>query len=51
LERLQKFINNPSLIILFAHYLNVNGLERVRESGNMMKHEEAYYEAFDVMIS
>lgn len=50
LERLQKLINNPCLILLFTKYLMVNGYSRINGNKSMQKYAEAYYEACEVMI-
>lgn len=50
LERLQSFLNNKALMLLLLVYLNINSFSRVHRSSNMLRHREAYYEAFHVMI-
>ena len=50
LERLQHFLNNESLILLFVDYLQTNGYSRIHCSPNMVKYRHAYYEACNVMI-
>ena len=50
LERLQHFLNNKSLMLLFVDYINVNKFQRVHTSPNMAKYREAYYEACSIMI-
>ena len=50
LERLQQFLNNKCLMLLFVNYLNVNGFTRVHQSSNMTKYRLAYYEACHIMI-
>jgi len=51
LERLQHFLNNESLMLLFVSYLRVNRFRRIHESGNMVKYRHAYYEACNIMIN
>ena len=51
LERLQKLINNKSLIFLLAFYLEQNMFSRITKSPNMRKYEKAYYEASAIMIN
>ena len=50
LERLQHFLNNGSLMLLFVDYLRINGFSRIHTSPNMVKYREAYYEACSIMI-
>jgi hypothetical protein len=50
LERLQKLINNKSLIFLFGNYLEKNNFSRVSKSENMTKYQKAYLEACKIMI-
>jgi hypothetical protein len=51
LERLQHFLNNESLMLLFVDYLQVNGFQRIHISPNMVKYRLAYYEACNIMIN
>ena len=51
LERLQHFLNNESLMLLFVDYLQVNGFQRIHMSPNMVKYRHAYYEACNIMIN
>ena len=51
LERLQQFLNNKSLMLLFVNYLKVNKFRRIHTSHNMVKYRFAYYEACQIMIS
>ena len=51
LERLQHFLNNKCLMLLFVNYLKVNGFTRIHSSSNMVKYRHAYYEACNIMIS
>lgn len=51
LERLQHFLNNKSLMLLFVDYLQVNGFSRIHQSPNMVKYRHAYYEACNIMIN
>lgn len=51
LERLQKLIDNASLILLIIQYLLVNGYKRIIDSHNMQKYRNAYLEAFQVLMS
>ena len=51
LERLQHFLNNESLMLLFVEYLQINGYSRIHTSPNMVKYREAYYEACGIMIN
>ena len=51
LERLQHFLNNESLMLLFVDYLRTNGFSRIHTSPNMVKYRHAYYEACQVMIN
>ena len=50
LERLQEFLNNEPLMLLFIEYLKANQFQRVHQSQNMLKHRQAYYEACNIMI-
>jgi hypothetical protein len=50
LERLQQFLSNNALMLLLLVYLETNSFDRVHRSANMLRHREAYYEAFYVMI-
>lgn len=50
LERLQEFLNNEPLMLLFIEYLKNNQFSRVHQSQNMLKHRHAYYEACNIMI-
>ena len=43
LERLQEFLNNESLMLLFVEYLKNNHFTRVHQSQNMLKYRQAYY--------
>lgn len=43
LERLQDFLNDESLMLLFVEYLKNNHYSRVHQSANMMKYRQAYY--------
>ena len=51
LERLQHFLNNESLMLLFVNYLQKNGNTRVHSTPNMVKYRHAYYEACSIMIN
>lgn len=51
LERLQHFLNNKSLMLLFVDYLEKNKYQRVHLSPNMVKYRHAYYEACNIMIA
>ena len=51
LEKLQKLINNPALVLLFARYIQLNGRSRIEKSDNMGKYREAYLEACHIMIN
>lgn len=51
LERLQQFLNNESLMLLFIDYLQTNRFSRIHSSANMLKHRHAYYEACNIMIT
>lgn len=51
LERLQQFLNNESLMLLFVTYLQENGFARIHQSPNMVKYRHAYYEACNIMIN
>ena len=51
LERLQQFLNNESLMLLFIDYLETNRFSRIHSSANMLKHRHAYYEACNIMIT
>jgi len=46
LERLQQFLSNKALMLLLLMYLKSNSFTRVHRSSNMLRHREAYYEAF-----
>ena len=50
LERLQHFLNNECLMLLFVDYLRINGYSRIHASPNMVKYRHAYYEACNIMI-
>jgi hypothetical protein len=50
LERLQQFLSNNALMLLLLFYLETNSFDRIHRSANMLRHKEAYYEAFHVMI-
>lgn len=50
LERLQEFLNNEPLMLLFIEYLKTNHFSRVHQSANMLKFRHAYYEACSIMI-
>ncbi len=50
LERLQQFLNNQGLMLLFVVYLSANGYQRIHASPNMVKYRQAYYEACGIMI-
>ena len=50
LERLQHFLNNECLMLLFVDYLRINGYSRIHMSPNMVKYRHAYYEACNIMI-
>lgn len=50
LERLQHFLNNECLMLLFVDYLRINGYSRIHSSPNMVKYRHAYYEACNIMI-
>ena len=51
LERLQKMINNPCIMIILSRYLKANGASRITGSANMAKQKEAYFEAIHKMLS
>ena len=51
LERLQQFLNNESLMLLFIDFLKSNKFSRIHSSANMLKHRHAYYEACSIMIN
>ena len=50
LERLQHFLNNECLMLLFVDYLRINGFSRVHSSPNMVQYRHAYYEACNILI-
>jgi hypothetical protein len=50
LERLQNFLNNPSLMLALLVYLSENSFGRIHRSSNMHRYREAYYEAFQIMV-
>lgn len=51
LERLQNFLNNECLMLLFVDYLEQNAYSRIHQSPNMVKYRHAYYEACSIMIA
>ena len=50
LERLQDFLYDEALMLLFVEYLRNNHHSRVHQSPNMAKYREAYYQACGIMM-
>ena len=51
IERLRSFINQPELLLLVVHYITSTEMKRVHTKENMIKYQEAYYEAFEAIIN
>ncbi|CDW84084.1 UNKNOWN [Stylonychia lemnae] len=47
LNRLNRFINDPSLVKICWYYFNQAGQRRIERSNTMKKYRDAYYEAMD----
>ena len=47
LNRLNKFVSDPSMVKLCWHYFNESGYWRIEHSHTMRKYRDAYYEAAD----
>ncbi len=50
IDRLQKFIDDPAKLYLFALYVNREATQRIEQAENMRKYSESYREGIQVLF-